>query len=475
MKTAVVLTCLLAALAISAQAGVPKPVVPISLSSLIVTGTNAADSNVTVKVLITTDYSAYGDVQVTLNIMSTNGLIGQLFPSEIITNFPIILGLKSGVPKGQSSCIWTNTSWDPYFAGDFVVTVTAVHTSGLNLPVVGATTVTVVRTIGGTMNSVKVPVDVSAIAYDVNMAFTNICVTQVFLIDGGLMPAAAVADSIPLTLVNYNIPPWTNGMTDEQYDRGVRDIGAYRATDTPFRFDMDLHKRPTSFTGFGEIKHFVWTPDAATNPAGRGNLKVDIVSCQPWRSGYTTNFQATIGCAPLFITDTNVAAKMKGMIMSTTACDADVIPSISADGRIGLQVNGNSNSASYFEVFIPDTTLLDSWGVPSVDMITNMVAGYVTHYNFNTNSEGTAVMTPTFNPIAGGGTNYAYNSTNGDSGYEVTLNFEFHSPVAAQIGLRANVFGDYDGDGVSDLAVYNAGYWSIYSLANGMILNNGGA
>ena len=33
---------------------------------------------------------------------------------------------------------------------------------------------------------------------------------------------------------------------------------------------------------------------------------------------------------------------------------------------------------------------------------------------------------------------------------------------------------DYDGDGISDLAVYSGGYLSIYSLANGMILNNGG-
>jgi hypothetical protein len=34
--------------------------------------------------------------------------------------------------------------------------------------------------------------------------------------------------------------------------------------------------------------------------------------------------------------------------------------------------------------------------------------------------------------------------------------------------------GDYDGDGRSDLAVYYDGYWSIYSLANGIILNNAG-
>ncbi|MBU1736058.1 MAG: serine hydrolase, partial [Verrucomicrobia bacterium] len=44
--------------------------------------------------------------------------------------------------------------------------------------------------------------------------------------------------------------------------------------------------------------------------------------------------------------------------------------------------------------------------------------------------------------------------------------------------LRASWRGvtvDYDGDGKSDLAVYRDGYWSIYSIANGIILLNGGA
>ena len=33
---------------------------------------------------------------------------------------------------------------------------------------------------------------------------------------------------------------------------------------------------------------------------------------------------------------------------------------------------------------------------------------------------------------------------------------------------------DYDNENKSDLAVYNSGYWSIYSLENGIILNNAG-
>ena len=34
--------------------------------------------------------------------------------------------------------------------------------------------------------------------------------------------------------------------------------------------------------------------------------------------------------------------------------------------------------------------------------------------------------------------------------------------------------GNYDGDRKSDLAVYRDGYWSIYSLAKGIILDNAG-
>jgi len=45
---------------------------------------------------------------------------------------------------------------------------------------------------------------------------------------------------------------------------------------------------------------------------------------------------------------------------------------------------------------------------------------------------------------------------------------------SADSGWRASVGGDYDGDGKADLAVYRDGYWSIYSLASGIILNGAG-
>ena len=35
--------------------------------------------------------------------------------------------------------------------------------------------------------------------------------------------------------------------------------------------------------------------------------------------------------------------------------------------------------------------------------------------------------------------------------------------------------GDYDGDGKSDLVVYRAGYWSIYTMAGNVIAGGWGA
>ena len=49
------------------------------------------------------------------------------------------------------------------------------------------------------------------------------------------------------------------------------------------------------------------------------------------------------------------------------------------------------------------------------------------------------------------------------------------SPPGACAQANTNTTSnDYDGDGKSDLAVYRDGYWTIYSLANGSILNNHG-
>ena len=333
MKTAVVLTGFLAALAISAQAFL---VPTISVSDLAVTGaTNADGSNITVTATIVIDDSTHGG-QVMLSVRSTDQLVGQLWQPREVTFVAVLDTDVSG------TCIWTNTdeTWNPYFTGDYVVTIVATDLAN-GTQGASSTTVTVNRADGGVMKSVQVPVDVSATAYDANMAFTNIDLSQVFVhIPGMFLNAGAF--SIPMNLMNVTNPVF---VSEEQTDIAFMDTGKYRRAGTPFRFDMDMHARPTSIMGFGEIMRFVWTPTVATDPAGSGNLSVDIVSCQPWRSGYATNFSAHVGCAPLFMTDTNVADMMEGMIMSTTAHYFDVNPT-NSDVGIGLTVNGQSNKTS---------------------------------------------------------------------------------------------------------------------------------
>ncbi len=462
MKTLAVLTGLLMVLTINTQA---MPMPPISVISITVTNeANADGSNVTVVAYIGIQPVTNGG-QAMLSIMSTNGLVGQVFPPEILTF--VHFHLKDGLPKESIEhgyCFWTNTSWNPYFTGDFVVTVAAMDLkNGSNA--VNSTTVTVARTISGTMNSVQVPVDTNA-AYDANGTFTNIDLTKVFLHNiGGVTTEGGFM--IPCNLANNptNVTI-TNGMTAEQIDMAYMDTATNYPAGTPFRFDMNLHVRPTSMMGFGEIKRFVWTPDVATNPAGRGNLKADVVSCQPRRQYYATNFQAHVGCAPLFMTDTNVATEMEGMIMSATAHYMDVVPDTSAIGSqwgIGLKVNGHSNTTSYLKAFIPDA-MLARMGVP-VARATKLLDGYVTHFNTNNVSEGdTTVVTTEFTriaPIIAERPMYAYYSTNGDSGIEAQLAFTFHSPVTAQIG-RSSVEGDFDGDRLADP------YWPVKSNVLGM-------
>jgi len=459
MKTAVVLTGLLAALAISAQAHLGF----IWISDLTVTNAdNATGSNVTIQANINEYHIEYGGAQVTLSIKSTNGLVGQLFPPENITFVTNSVSLKTPVWYA-GICAWTNTTWNPYFQGDYVVTVTATLTNGLGSDT-SSTTVTVTRAYGGTMNSVKVAVDVSATAVKMNNGvqaynptgvWEDIDLDRVFVHSIG-RNADQGAVSIPCNLMNNTNPVF---VSEEQMDIAYMDTGAYKTNGTPFRFDMDLHARPTSIMGFGEIMRFVWTPTVATNPAGSGNLVVDVLSCQPWRTGYATNFSAHVGCAPLFMGEED-AELMEGMIMSTTAHYMDVSPDISEDGRMGLMVKGQSNAPSYLKAFIPDA-MLERMGIP-VDRATNLLAGYVTHYNAATNSEGTVTVDTSYNRIVGGGgTNvvYAYTSgTNGDSGYVARFNFNFHSPVAAQIGtISAFVIGDFDGDGADDPAGYQGG------------------
>ncbi|MCX6992958.1 MAG: FG-GAP-like repeat-containing protein [Kiritimatiellaeota bacterium] len=467
MKTAVVLVGLLVALAISAQA---DSAAPISIVQFAVTNAdNAAGSNVTITAaIVVTNIADF--CQVILKVKSTNNLVGQVFPPQDLVFVPYTPPPGVGAGGDYGICYWTNTSWNPYFNGAFNVTVVALDLADI-IPSqdVSATAVTVVRTIGGTMNSVKVQEDVSATA-----VFVNIDTNQVFVHTLGLNSAGAGVFSIPLNLMNNTNPVW---VSDQQMDIAYMDTGAYKSNGTPFRFDMDMHARPTSMMGFGEIMRFVWTPTVATNPAGSGNLKVDVVSRQPWRSGYTTNFQAHVGCAPLFVADTNVAATMEGMIMSTTAHYADVSPVKDEVYGIGLKVNGQSNKTSNLKAFIPDAILVNTFGITNADMATNMLVGYTTHFDSNDVSKGdTVAVTTTFTNIVAGGDPvvverpmYAYYSTNGDAGLEATFTFQFQSPVAAQMGLIIEeatitpLAADFDNDRKADMAlVLTNGYWKIW-------------
>ena len=465
MKTAVLAAGLLAVSVMSLQA-MPSP---ISIQSLAASGTtNANGSNVMITATINLTDITFGGARLELRVMATNGLTGQLFQPENITFEAVAAGAK-GVPT-PGVCTWTNISWNPYFQGDFVVSLVATLTNTPPTSKVvafgtaeSAITVTVVRANGGVMNSVQVAVETNLV-YDANGAFTNIALDKVFLHNIGVMTDAAGAISIGCNLINVtNI---TGFMTEEQMDILFTDTAVYRPAGTPFRFDLNMHARPSSIMGFGEIKRFIWTPDDTEEPDGPGRLVVDVTSCSPWRNNYTTNLQAHVGFAPLFMLDDEEADEMEGMLMCTSAHYMDVGPEIDDIG-IGLKVNGHSNTTSYLKTFIPDT-LLATWGIP-VERATELLAGYVTHFNAGGESEGdTTEVVTEFTRIAGG-TNivYAYNnSTNGDAGFETRMTFTFHSPVAAQIGERiayTMVAGDFDGDLKADPAVVAPnGVWTIW-------------
>ena len=457
MKTAVVLTSLLAVLAISAQAA-PAP---ITISDLNVTGaTNADGSNVTITATIkVTDFNDRGTV--TLNVKSADNLVGQVFPPEELT---FVYNPPAAKPVSTDGiCYWTNTSLNPYFTGEFVVTVDVVNQTDYYQDD-SSTNVTVNRTIGGTLNSVKVASDASP------LAFVNIDTNLVFAHSIGVNQDETGAVSTPLNLMNNTNPVY---VSEEQMDFAYMDTGAYMPRETPFRFDMNLHARPTSIMGFGEITRFVWTPDVVANPAGSGHLVVDVVSCSPWRNGYETNFQAHVGCAPLFM-DAEDAEMMEGLLMSTTAHYMDVSPE-DDDVGIGLKVNGQTNQTSYLKALISET-LLTTWGIP-VDQAEELLTGWTTHYDASGESEGdTIAVTTTFTPITGGDTNYAYYSTNGDAGYLVEFTFTFYSPVAAQIGLAiisSELTGDIDGDGLADLITVIGSDWYVWYSQSGYSVKSG--
>jgi hypothetical protein len=446
MKTAAFLAGLVAAVASSVQA--------ISITHIEVLDEDDPNfSNVTVVVTVA---GAGAGAMVSMSVKTTNGLTCQNFQ-----------------PTSLQGTQWICTNWNPYFTGEFIVAVQAFDQ--VSYPASASTNATVVRTRHGTVNSVKFG---SSTTYNPNDTWTDINTALVSLHNIGWMADPHGAASVGCNLVNVN-PTITQGMTEEQMDIAFADTSAYKPVGTPFRIDVSLHARPTSIMGFGEIKRFAWTPDDTNAPAGAGRLVLDITSCSPWRNTYTTNLNAHVGFAPLFVTDTNMAAEMEGVLMCTSAHYMDVGPTNNdSASRIGLRVNGHSNTTSFLKTFIADSKLAQ-FGVTNVEDATNGLMGYVTHFdNYGDSEEDTAATPPTFTRIPGG-TNimYDYNGDGvGDSGYETRFAFVFHSPVAAEMGPAGEtpdlglswIAGDFDGDGKADPAIYFAdrASWNILLSAN---------
>jgi len=421
----------------------------LTISDITVIGTNSASGAVTVGA---TMGGAVGQGFATFQVTTTDGLGRRYFP-----------------PTQVVGTSWTNNSWNPYFTGSFVVDITAFDYSG-NPPVTASTTVTITRAVSGTINGLKY----QSPPYDANGVWSNVDLSLVKLHDIGLNQDAFGVGSIGCNLLNADVtddPDWS----DEQRDIAYTDTSAYKPAGTAYRFDVSLHARPRGFMGMGEIKRWIWSPYDTNSPDGPGVLAVDITSCSPWRSSYSNALQSHVGFAPLFA-PSNFAMMPTGMIQCTSAHYMDVGPTNAGDQtemRAGLRVNGHTGTNSYLKTFLSDTFLRQQFGLTNVQDATNLMAGFVQH--FNTNGipiDDVAEVTATFTRIEGG-TNliYDYNFDGiGDSGYEARLNFEFHSAVNAQIGMALTnqtysysmLAADFDGDAKADPAIFNTnGNWKI--------------
>ncbi len=398
---------------------------------------------------------------------SVDGLSRRYFPSSFL-----IAG------------IYSNSQWNPYFTGEYKVEITAVNTNDGSKSTY-VTNVVISREISGTVNYVRFQDG----SYNPTGLWNNIDTNQVVLHDIGLLGAESEVGiySLGCNLLNANVTI-TPEMTDEDIDIAFTDTANYKPAGTPFRFSVNLHQRPAGIMGMGDLKRYVWIPANSNNPAGAGELIVDVASCSPWRHNYLTNLNAHVGFAPLFEVPedsskpllTAVAEEDVDLmpIMWTSAHYMDVYPTNDeANVRIGLVVNGHTGTVSYLRAFINEATLREL-GVTNMAIASNLLSGYVTHFNELGQIVDSGRVEANFVIISGQDPNEPYfdqdGNGNADAGVLVSFNFTFHSPVAAEVGpIQSDediVFAaaDFDGDRKADPVLYSTQKgWFVWLSSSG--------
>ena len=435
----------------------------ITLENITFSGADAATGPVIVNANIT-GASAQG-ASATFTVTSTNGVSRRNF-----------------YPTPASGTNWNSgNNWVPYFTGTFIVELIAWDNNHMSPPVAGVATVAVTRAVSGTINSIKylAPMPTLGAPYNPAGNWVPVDLTRVKLHDIGMNEDALGVGSIGCNLLNVtNI---MGQLTPEQEDIAYTDTANYMPAGTHYRFNVNLHARPQGFMGMGEIQRWVWMPADTNNPGGPGRLEVDITSCSPWRSDYTTNLQSHVGFAPLFVGEEEDMPE--GNIMCTTAHYMDVSPTNSGEAaemaaqaddesRSGLYVRGHTDTQSYLKMFLSDI-FLQQRGFTNVHDATNMLAGFVQHFDTNNIALDAPVQVSASFVRIEGGTNLLYDYEGdgvGESGYEIRFDFDFQSAVAAMVGgvqgteavSAMPVAADFDGDSKADAAIFNTnGNWKL--------------